>query len=295
MKFKELTNTDFYKKIINSLPGIFYLYELIDGEIYLKLWNNNHATYLEYETDELYNKIRVDFLPEEEFDKVSNAISRVFSHGTAQVISNLLTKTGKQIPFLLEAHSFTDDNRNYLIGFGLDYRDQLKLESDYSKSKSKLLIVKGENEDIKNLIEIKKRELITSALEIGKTNKTIKIAIDELSKVHNNYKDPQLKKDILKITKRLELEGKKQESWEIFKMRFKEIHVDFFDNLINKHPDLSKSEIKFCAYLYMKLSSTHIASILNISSEAIKKTRYRIRKKIGLETQESLDRYISAF
>jgi len=95
MKFKELTNTDFYKKIINSLPGIFYLYELMDGEIYLKLWNNNHATYLEYETDELYNKIRVDFLPEEDFDKVSNAISRVFSHGTAQVISNLLTKTGK--------------------------------------------------------------------------------------------------------------------------------------------------------------------------------------------------------
>jgi DNA-binding CsgD family transcriptional regulator len=243
----------------------------------------------------LYNKIRVDFLPEEEFDKVSNAISRVFSHGTAQVISNLLTKTGKQIPFLLEAHSFTDDNRNYLIGFGLDYRDQLKLEKDYSKSRSKLLVVKDENKEIKNLIETKKRELITSALEIGKTNKTIKIAIDELSKVHNNYKDPQLKKDLLKITKRLELEGKKQESWEIFKMRFKEIHVDFFNNLINKHPDLTKSEIKFCAYLYMKLSSTHIASILNVSSEAIKKTRYRIRKKIGLETQESLDRYISAF
>jgi DNA-binding CsgD family transcriptional regulator len=39
----------------------------------------------------------------------------------------------------------------------------------------------------------------------------------------------------------------------------------------------------------MNLSSKDIASILNISDEGVKKARYRLRKKLRLDTNENLE------
>jgi len=39
----------------------------------------------------------------------------------------------------------------------------------------------------------------------------------------------------------------------------------------------------------MNLSTKDIATILNISDDGVKKARYRLRKKLNLDTSESLD------
>ena len=44
----------------------------------------------------------------------------------------------------------------------------------------------------------------------------------------------------------------------------------------------------------MNLSSKDIASILNISEDGIKKARYRLRKKLGLETGDNLESKVMA-
>lgn len=55
-------------------------------------------------------------------------------------------------------------------------------------------------------------------------------------------------------------------------MRFTVVHKDFFDKLRVIHPTLSKSELKFCAYLKIHLDSSQIASVLSITNEGIKKS-----------------------
>jgi DNA-binding CsgD family transcriptional regulator len=42
------------------------------------------------------------------------------------------------------------------------------------------------------------------------------------------------------------------------------------------------------ALLKMNLSSKEIANILNISAEGIKKARYRLRKKLSINSDETL-------
>ena len=96
----------------------------------------------------------------------------------------------------------------------------------------------------------------------------------------------------LESKKKLKFQSRKHDNWEIFKLRFNKVHSDFFNKLLNQHSNLTKSEVKFCAYLYIRLSSDQIGAILNVSPMGIKKTRYRIRKKIGLNTKDSLDSYI---
>jgi DNA-binding CsgD family transcriptional regulator len=46
------------------------------------------------------------------------------------------------------------------------------------------------------------------------------------------------------------------------------------------------------ALLKMNLSNKEIANILNISGAGIKKARYRLRKKLGLETTDSLEELV---
>ncbi len=101
--------------------------------------------------------------------------------------------------------------------------------------------------------------------------------------------------DLNVIKQELNLQISQQDNWEVFKLRFKEVHKDFFNNLKDKHPDLTKSELKFCAYLRIHLSSSQISRVLHITNEAIKKSRYRIRKKLKLSPKDSLEDYIAGF
>ncbi|MBK7028313.1 MAG: hypothetical protein IPH45_03490 [Bacteroidales bacterium] len=85
------------------------------------------------------------------------------------------------------------------------------------------------------------------------------------------------------------------EDADLFNQRFTNLHQDFFTKLQDAHPELSKTELKFCAYLRIQLSGNQIASIMNVTTEAIRKTRYRIRKKMDLSRDASLEAYIMKF
>jgi CheY-like chemotaxis protein/DNA-binding CsgD family transcriptional regulator len=84
-----------------------------------------------------------------------------------------------------------------------------------------------------------------------------------------------------------------ESDWEVFKNQFEVIHSGFFIRLEESHPGLTANEKRFCAYIKIGMSSNDIAKLLNISMEGIKKSRYRLRRKFGLQTQENLENYIA--
>lgn len=79
---------------------------------------------------------------------------------------------------------------------------------------------------------------------------------------------------------------------EDFMKHFNEVHPGFYTKLSEKHPDLSSNELKICGYYKMKLTTKEISQILNINPESVQKSRYRIRKKMMLRKDTSLDQYI---
>ncbi len=293
MKFHNISDSEFAERIMNSLPGIFYLYEKVGDSVLLKNWNTNHVKDLGYSHEELLNMSGSEFFTEQEFKRVFKAIEKVFSKGTIQIQTKIVTKSGKQIPYLLEAFSFVDKDHYYFMGVGIDITSQLKIEKDLNKAVGEQEKLEHEKINITEQLENKKRELITIAVESGKTSKTIRSAINHLDKLIKNHSKNELSKELIAMRRNLELQIKGQDNWEIFKLRFTEVHKDFFDILYKNHFGLTKAELKFCAYLHINLTSDQLCSILNISPHAIKKTRYRIRKKLGLKTKDSLEDYIS--
>ena len=60
-------------------------------------------------------------------------------------------------------------------------------------------------------------------------------------------------------------------------------------------PQLKKSDLKLCVYLRMGLSSKEMASLLNTSVRSIETARYRLHKKLDIDTGSNLTDFIQSF
>ncbi len=141
----------------------------------------------------------------------------------------------------------------------------------------------------------KLQKLLEQALSTGKENKLYKAVSKKINSLLKSGKESFSAEDLKDIRETLEQAKGKTDHWEIFRKQFSAVYPKFFENLLKVHPDLTKTEVKFCTYLRLHLTSQQIASAMDISMEAIRKNRYRIRKKLNLKTEDSLEAHIDRF
>ena len=284
-----LNTKEFNNILINNLPGIFYLCEKVDDKFYIKRWNDNFETKLGYSKGELLNMQPYQtFANKKEYEKVEKAIRQIFITGSAQVTAMFNDKSGRPIPYLFEGYLIEDMGKVYFMGVGMDISVQLALEKKHIRQER-------EKRKTKRILDANKRELVAAALQVSKTSKIMETTLKRINQLLEKHSETDVCDNLLQIRKDLELQSTEQDNWEIFKLQFKEVHKDFFNKLKAKHPALTKTELKFCAYLRIHLSSSQISSVLNVTNEGIKKNRYRIRKKLDLSPKDSLEDYISTF
>ncbi|AZA54794.1 hypothetical protein [Chryseobacterium sp. G0201] len=78
-----------------------------------------------------------------------------------------------------------------------------------------------------------------------------------------------------------------------FLKSFKKLYPEFYDKLISINPDLTDNEIKLCAYLKLKLNTKEITQYENITARTIETKKYRLKKKLGLTSEENLIKWLS--
>ncbi|MDX1769454.1 MAG: LuxR C-terminal-related transcriptional regulator, partial [Arenibacter troitsensis] len=134
-------------------------------------------------------------------------------------------------------------------------------------------------------LEFKKKELTIHAFNLARKNETLenlKLKAQELKEKENSDAGYN------QLIRSINFDLQDDNNWENFSRYFEEVHKDFNKNIKTKYPEVSSNELRLLALLKMNLSSKEIASILNISAEGIKKARYRLRKKLNLTTEDSL-------
>lgn len=135
-------------------------------------------------------------------------------------------------------------------------------------------------------LELRKQELTAYALQIAQKNELlegIKTDVNQITKSSSEGRDLQ------KIVNTISINQADDDSWEGFRKRFLAVHKNFEKDVKIKYPNVTVNELRIMALLKMQLSSKEIANILNISGEGIKKARYRLRKKLGMVSGESLE------
>ncbi len=126
----------FSKSIIESLPGIFYLYTY--PELRLILWNREHESLLGYGIDEIGGRHLTDWHDPESKEAVLKAIEDVMTKGSTSIEASLLTKDGQSVPFILTGIKFEAHGKLYLMGIGIDIRERKHAEAETEKLQAQL-------------------------------------------------------------------------------------------------------------------------------------------------------------
>ncbi|HEX5111546.1 MAG TPA: tetratricopeptide repeat protein [Saprospiraceae bacterium] len=83
-----------------------------------------------------------------------------------------------------------------------------------------------------------------------------------------------------------------EEDWKEFRLLFDKVYPGFFIRLKEKMSDLSPADTRLIALTKLQLAPKEMAAMLGLTYEAIKKSRQRLRKKINLPEEGSLDEVV---
>ena len=146
----------------------------------------------------------------------------------------------------------------------------------------------------KKEIEQKNMELVEKTLILIKNNEfNIEMAkkLNSLIEIFDDNKEA--KALVYRIIDDVE-QKIKQDSWQHFEIAFHNVHTEFSKKIISEFPDLTKAELKLCILIKLGISIKDTASILYLSPDSIKVARSRLRKKLKLENDTSLQNFLTA-
>lgn len=84
------------------------------------------------------------------------------------------------------------------------------------------------------------------------------------------------------------------EQWEGFKASFDKVHAGYLARLKYKLPDITPAETRFVVLSKLNLSPKEMAAMLGISAPAVRASKYRLMKKLGIEDDTMLDSLIQS-
>ncbi len=141
-------------------------------------------------------------------------------------------------------------------------------------------------------IEHKKKELASQTLHLVQKNTFIQELMDNLQNIKN---DPErFKLEFRRIVMLLKKENASDKDWEVFKTYFAEVHNDFDQKLKTITGDISEKEIRLAAFLRMNLTTKEIAATMNVLPDSILKSKYRLKKKLGLNKDTDLGDFLNS-
>lgn len=80
--------------------------------------------------------------------------------------------------------------------------------------------------------------------------------------------------------------------WDLFKKRFESAFPGYLIKLRLKYPDLSNAEERFFLLIKLGFNTQEIADTLGITNNAVKKGRQRLRRRLGLQPHEDLEKIV---
>ncbi|SHF75717.1 Y_Y_Y domain-containing protein [Mariniphaga anaerophila] len=165
---------------------------------------------------------------------------------------------------------------------------QTRRKIQLQQEKKEKELIRLRNEKLQAEIRFKSKELASSTMSIIKKNEFLldlkTIIQKQKAELGSRYPD----KYYNYLSKKIDDNISSHDDWKIFETNFERAHEQFFEKLKNKYPLLTPSDMQLCAFLRMNLSSKEIAPMLGISVRGVENHRYRLRKKLELDVNDSL-------
>ncbi len=164
-------------------------------------------------------------------------------------------------------------------------------ESDLAEGQAE--IDKLRREKLEAEVEYKNRELASATLHLVQKNELIYKVQSKLNKLlHEESLDDTFVEQVQQTLSMIKTDADSEEHWVQFAQYFDQVHSDFLKKLRAQFPNLTQNDLKLCAYLRLNLSTKEIATLINISIRGVEGSRYRLRKKLALATEQKLSDFL---
>ena len=123
--------------IINSMPGIFYLFDAAGK--FLR-WNKSLESVSGYSGYEISRMKPTDFFNESERTYITSRIQIAFTEGVSDAQSNLKTKSGQEVPHYFTAQLISYEAKPCVIGMGIDISERIRAEEKTKLSNERYML-----------------------------------------------------------------------------------------------------------------------------------------------------------
>ncbi|CAM1359050.1 hypothetical protein [Tenacibaculum xiamenense] len=171
--------------------------------------------------------------------------------------------------------------RNIRLKWLKERREGKRFKQQLKQSDNEIFAL---NTDKQKLTE-EVNELLTETLTHLRTKEKLADNLNKLS---------QEKEGVTLTSIIADLKADKLEDSKILVLRrnIETLNYEFLKKIKELHPNLTKTDIEVCSFIKIGFSRSEIARLRQTSIEAIKSTRYRLKKKLNLTANDSLDEYI---
>lgn len=139
----------------------------------------------------------------------------------------------------------------------------------------------------------KEAELIKESLILIETDNALQDLYNKIStELRNHSLSEDAKRILIGIKNRINKKTALSNNWTTFLLKFNQTNPDYISSLTARFNGLTQYELVFIAAHKMGFSTSQIAGLLNISDDSVRKSRYRIKKKLGLDKEDDFLKFV---
>ncbi len=247
---------------------LFEYNQLQEEEFYTQNFRQLNVLQTIYETEQ--KEAQIELLTEQNSINEANQDLMLFGGGAILFVSGI---------------SFLFMNRKRKEKTKLQAYEQRVLQAELEKKAI-------EEKKLQDEIQLKTASLSKYSLNIAQKNKLLSDLSSTLKKMSSRSKmDTQSK--IKELAKELDFALQQEDEWDEFMHFFEDVHPQFFKDLAKSATSkLSSAELRLAMLLRLNLSSKEIASILRVTPDSVRVARYRLRKKLPINSKQELVHFL---
>ncbi len=169
---------------------------------------------------------------------------------------------------------------------------ELQAKFDLEQAEKEREIYRLRNEQLELQNRHQSAELTSLSMRLVEKSRfinDIKLAIEKI----DEEKPAQVLPSLHQVLRKIKGQSSSKEDWQAFEEQFRKVHHGFMQRLSQRYPTLTSTELKVCALIRTGLSSSEIGALLHVTKRNIDTHRYRLRKKLEIDSDVDLGTFLA--
>lgn len=171
----------------------------------------------------------------------------------------------------------------------LELKDQIESQENSIKNLS------ASKDEAVELLNKGQTQLIQESIRTIEINTTMQNMARQLSlELEKTVITSEQRTMLTNLKNRINSKSVLSNSLTAFQLKFNQTYPNFTSRLFTEFPNLTQQDIIMISAIFINLSTKQLSSIFGISQESVRKSKYRLKKKMGFDKDEDLTKSIHA-